>query len=272
MSRVFSTLACLLTLLALVVACQPAAPLPPTETPVPKPTATPMNSIRLTSGEWPPFTSENLPHFGLASRIVTEAFALKGITVEYGYFPWARSLKLAQDGEWDGSLVWHKSPEREQDFYFSDPAVVTGQNVFFHLKSYDFDWKEMKDLAGLNIGATIDYDYGEAFMQAEKAGEINVDRVPTDEQNFKKMLLGRIDIFPLDLDVGLAMLHQNFSAEEIAQITYHSQPIESYPYSLILSKKVPRNAELIVLFNAGLKELIDSGKMQLFIDESRQGK
>lgn len=271
MSRIFLKIACLFVLLALVVACQPAAPLLPTATSAPQATATPANSIRLSSGEWPPYTSENLPHSGLASRIVTEAFALKGITVEYGYFPWARSLKLAQDGEWDGSLIWHKSPDREQDFYFSEP-VVTGQNVFFHLKSHNFDWKEMKDLAGQHIGATIDYDYGEAFAQAEKAGQITVERVSSDEQNFRKLLAGRIDIFPLDLDVGLAMLRQNFTPEEVAQITYHPLPIESYPYSLILSKKVPRNAELIVLFNAGLKELIDSGKMQQFIDESRQGK
>jgi polar amino acid transport system substrate-binding protein len=271
MRRSFSIFASLLVLLVLLAACQPAPALPPTATLAPQATATALNTVRLTSGEWPPYLSENLPHFGLAARIVTEAFALKGIHVEYGYFPWARSLKLAQDGAWDGSLVWHRSPEREPDFYFSDP-VVTGQNVFFHLKSKSFDWQEMKDLTGLYIGATIDYDYGEAFTQAEKAGVISVERVSSDEQNFKKLLAGRIDIFPLDLDVGLAMLRQNFTAEEIAQITYHPRPIESYPYSLILSKKVPRNQELIVLFNAGLQELIDSGKMQQFVEESRQGK
>ena len=87
MPRLFLKTVCLLVLFALVVACQPAAtPLPPTVTPAPQATSTPNNSVRLSSGEWPPYTSENLPHFGLASRIVTEAFALKGITVEYGTF------------------------------------------------------------------------------------------------------------------------------------------------------------------------------------------
>jgi polar amino acid transport system substrate-binding protein len=130
----------------------------------------------------------------------------------------------------------------------------------------------MKDLKGLHIGATIDYNYGEAFAKAEADGTLTVERVASDEQNFRKLLAGRIDIFPLDLDVGLAMLRQNFTPEEMAQITYHPLPIESYTYSLMLSKKVPRNQEMLDLFNAGLKELIDSGKMQQFIDESRQGK
>jgi polar amino acid transport system substrate-binding protein len=62
-----------------------------------------------------------LPYFGLASRVVTEAFAAEGVTVEYGYFPWARSFMLAQTGEWDGTLIWTKSAEREKDFYYSEP-------------------------------------------------------------------------------------------------------------------------------------------------------
>lgn len=270
-NRWLSVSVSLLLVLVLTAACQPATP-PPTPIPTAiSATATPMNTVRLTSGEWPPYLSEKLPHFGLASRIVTDAFALKGITVEYGYFPWARSLKLAQDGDWDGSLIWHKTPERDKDFYFSE-TVVTGENVFFYLKSKPFNWKEMKDLAGKHIGATIDYNYGDAFAKAEADGTLTVERVSSDEQNFRKLLAGRIDIFPLDLDVGLAMLRESFTPEEAAQITYHPLPIESYTYSLMLSKKVERNKELIDLFNAGLKELIASGKVQQYIDESRQGK
>ncbi len=39
-------------------------------------------TIRITNGDWPPFTSEQLPSGGPLSRIVSEAFALEGITVE----------------------------------------------------------------------------------------------------------------------------------------------------------------------------------------------
>lgn len=269
--RFLSALTLSLVVLGLATRCQTPPPLP-TATPTRAPTATPLpNKIRVTNGEWPPYLSETLPHYGLASRIISEAFALKGITVEYGFFPWARSLMLAQNGEWDGSAVWFKNAEREKDFYFTDP-VIKSDYVFFHLKSYAFDWKEIKDLAGKNIGATIDYDYGDAFTQAEKAGTIAVERVPSDEQNFKKLLAGRIDIFPLDVNVGLAMLRQNFTPEEAAQITYHPLPVRSDFLYLLLSKKVARNEEMAAVFNAGLQELTASGKLQQFIDESRQGK
>lgn len=62
-------------------------------------------SVRLTNGEWPPYLGENLPHQGVASRIAAEAFALRGIEVQWEFHPWARSLKMASQGERDGSAV-----------------------------------------------------------------------------------------------------------------------------------------------------------------------
>ncbi|MEE9297196.1 MAG: amino acid ABC transporter substrate-binding protein, partial [Phycisphaerae bacterium] len=59
-------------------------------------------TIRLTNGEWQPYLSKDSPHHGFASHIVTEAFALVGVEVEYGFFPWKRSFKLAKEGTWDG--------------------------------------------------------------------------------------------------------------------------------------------------------------------------
>lgn len=255
--------------LMLLTACQTTTPTP--MTPTAAPTTVSGHVVRLTNGEFAPYLSETLPHYGLASRIVSEAFALQGYQVEYGFFPWARALLLAQTGEWDGSVVWHKTPEREVDFYFSDP-VVENRDVFFHLKSYAFEWQAMEDLAGLRIGGTIDYNYGAAFMEAEQAGQITVERIASDEQNFQKLLAGRLDIFPLDLEVGLSLLRERLTPAEAAQITYHPLAVQRSPFSLMLSKKIARNAELMTVFNAGLKALTDSGQVQQFIDEAHEGK
>lgn len=52
--------------------------------------------LRLTSGHWPPYMEYNPPHFGVISHIVTLAFAKHDTLVTYGFFPWSRSLMLAQ--------------------------------------------------------------------------------------------------------------------------------------------------------------------------------
>ena len=227
-------------------------------------------TISLTNGEWPPWLSKDLKHYGLVSHIVTEAFALEGVKVEYGFFPWKRAYKIAERGEWDGSVIWSKTPEREERFYYTDP-VLYGTMVFFHLKSYEFDWDTIEDLKGIKIGATLEYTYGKEFDNGAKIGVIKVDYLATDEQNLKKLLTSRIDIFPLERDVGYDMLRKNFKPEQVELFTHHPNPVRSTSFHLILSKKVKRSKRMLVLFNKGLKRLSETGKIDQFIDSSIKG-
>lgn len=233
--------------------------------------AGPVEKLRITNGEWPPYLSRDLQHYGLATRIVTEAFAQEGIQVEYAFFPWNRAFQLAQSGRWDGTAIWLQSPEREADFYLSDP-VIDSTFVFFHRKDFAFDWKTVDDLHGLRIGGTLEYNYGEKFEAAEKAGALQVERVSSDEQNFSRLLANRIQVFPMERDVGLEMLRKKFSAADRNRITWHKLPVRHDPLHLLLTRKNPLNALNIVRFNRGLKQLRDSGRIQQYLEESRQGR
>ncbi|MCP4688185.1 MAG: ABC transporter substrate-binding protein, partial [Desulfobacterales bacterium] len=179
-------------------------------------------------------------------------------------------LSLAKAGAFDGSVVWWKTPEREKDFFFSDP-VLDVRYVFFHLKSNPFDWKTVEDLKDVEIGATTGYDYGESFQNAEKNREIFVQRVPMDELNFKKLLKKKIEVFPVDVEVGYTMLKKIFPPEEVALFTHHPTPIRSDPHHLILSKKNEKNEKLVALFNRGLKRLRENGLIFKYLAESRRG-
>lgn len=223
--------------------------------------------VRLASGDWPPYLSETLPHHGIASRIVTEAFALQGITVQYGFFPWRRSLLLAQSGEWDGTAVWLKNEERARDFYLSDP-VMHAEYVFFHRKDVPFDWKRMRDLAKYRIGISNDYFYGEAFERAMKSGRLNVESVSSDEQNFRKLLGRRIDIFPMDRIAGIAMLRERFTPQEAALLAIHPKPLYRDAMYLLLNRKDPQNRLLMQEFNQGLQRLKASGQVEVYLKEA----
>jgi len=226
--------------------------------------------VRLTNGDWAPYYSKKLKHYGVASRIVKEAFALEGVRVEYGFFPWKRGFKMAEAGKWDGAVAWNKTPEREKFFYFSDVLWESGW-VFFHLKSYPFDWNSLDDLKNVKIGGTLEYIYTVEFLAAEQEGRLKVDRVTTDEQNFRKLLSGRIRIFPQLTDVGFYQLQQLFKPETVKLFTHHPKPLGTHHDYVLLSKKIERNKRLITLFNKGLKKLKDSGKHKQFFDESRRG-
>ncbi len=226
-------------------------------------------TIRLTNGEWLPYLSETLKHHGVASRIVTEAFALEGIKVEYVFLPWKRAYENARYGEYDGSVVWSRSPEREKDFYYSD-VIIDGISVFFHLKSYPFDWKTIQDLKGIQVGGTLGYHYA-LLEEAEKSGLIKIERAKTDKHNFLKLLYGHIEIFQLDRELGYYLLNKSFKPEEVVLFTHHPKPIVRDTYHLILSKKNEKNKRMLVLFNRGLKRLRESGKVDQYIAESLRG-
>lgn len=225
--------------------------------------------VRLTNGEWPPYLGQTLPHQGIASRIVAEAFALEGIEVHWDFYPWARSLMLAQRGQRTGSAVWLRSEERDKDFYVSDP-VVDSSYYLFHRKDHPLDWHEVQDLKGLQIGGANGFDYGPTFQQAEAEGTLNVRRQSNEELGLRQLLAGRIDVFPMDKTVAFDMLHQHFSAAERAQLTFHPKPLRSDTLHLMLSRAVPGNAELIARFNEGLKQLRDSGKIAQYLMEGQE--
>ncbi|MCX4029813.1 transporter substrate-binding domain-containing protein [Endozoicomonas sp. SM1973] len=229
------------------------------------------DKIRIAADEWPPYSSKNLKFEGVMHRIITEAFSLSNIEVEYGYFTGARALDLVKRGRWDATGGWTPSDERAKYFYFSD-ILLDETIVFFHLKSIDFDWKQWNDLQKIRIGTTIGYFYGSRFEAAKKKLNLTINQTPKDELNFKMLLKHRIELFPSNLDVGIYILKTNFSTEQFDQITYHPKPVDQGPLVLMFSKKSEKSKQLLNIFNYGLRKLKEDGKYAKFLKDSREGK
>jgi len=60
-------------------------------------------TLRLATGELPPYASVQYPDQGIALDIVRRAFAITGYEVNYTFKPWMRSLEEAREGKWDGT-------------------------------------------------------------------------------------------------------------------------------------------------------------------------
>lgn len=229
-------------------------------------------TIRLTNGEWQPYLSEHAPHYGFASHIIAEAFGLVGVEVEYGFFPWRRSFELAKKGAtWDGTAVWLYSEERAASFYYTD-SVIPSNTAFFHLNDVEFDWNTMEDLKDKRIGTTLEYSYGPEFDEADKSGIIDPERVATDELNLKKLLKGRIEVFPGEVMVTYTQIRETFSKEDAARFTHHPKSLHRNLQYLLLSKANPDNERFAELFNEGLKQLKESGRYDQIIADGLAGK
>ena len=223
-------------------------------------------TVVLANGEWSPYLSKSLPYYGVASRIVSAAFASQGIRVKYVFLPWKRAYYMAEKGEFDGTLAWRDSPSREKLFRISAP-VFMGKTVFFHARQHRYPWSTLDDLKGLRVGETLGYIY-DHLAAAERRGLIHTERAPTDLLNFLKLAHGRIDLFPCNLTVGLWLLNTRVPAKEAAQITWSPQPLEVSGYRVLLTRSSRRSLSLLHKLNQGLAKLRREGVVQQWLKES----
>lgn len=223
--------------------------------PLPHPPLT--QTILVSTGEWSPLISAKKLGYGPLSMVISEAFAVSGIKVEFRFFPWKRALQEVRSGRMVASSAWRKTDERQLDFLFSD-GVYDNQNVFFHLKSTAFDWDKLSDLKNYYIGAALGYAYSEDFEKAEERGDFEVFRVNKERSLVEMLLTKRIDVFPANREVGLQLIKSQ-TPEAFDQYAIHPKPISLKPLHLAFNKS-QRGKELLSKFNLGLQELKQSGR------------
>ncbi len=220
-----------------------------------------------------PGWSEYSKHYGYIIHIATEAFASVGIQTQIKWYSsWKRAFDQAKHNEDDTTCCWFFVDEREKDFYYSDPVTEESQ-VFFHLKSYQFNWQSVDDLKDIQIGGNSGFHYGDAMEKAEASGNIMMDRARSYEQNLKKLLAGRIQIYPAATITAYEHLNNIFPQKTIELFTYNPKPLLTKQLHLLLPKKMPtqRAKRLITLFNQGLQLLRSDGRYDKIIKDAQKG-
>lgn len=229
-------------------------------------------TIKVANGEFPPYTSKNLKHYGIYSKIVEEAFKLEGYTLKHTFYPWTRAYKNVKFGIDDISLTWIKTKDREKEVEFSSP-VTWNKKVLFHLKSKDIKWNNFSDLKKYKMAVTKSYTYGEEIDLWVKTKEANIFVVPEDGLRFNMLVFGRVDVFPMEKEAGYYLAKKVLSPENYKKITHHQKPVLEEGMSVIFSKQIPqeRRDKLKQAFENGLKKLKDSGQIKKYFQELRTG-
>ena len=204
--------------------------------------------IIITNGEWTPYQSEKLPHYGFASLIVTEAFCCVGRVRGVSISPWKRAFEEAKVGSAHASLIWSKTKEREPFFLFSDP-ILTSEAVLFHRKKMTFDWKTFADLEPYVIGRTLGYQY-----KIEEWPKLKFDQANTDEQNLQNWLSGGSTCSLCDKYACYELLNNKLPPQVKNQLTHHPVPYDQTPYTVIFSRERRDTPPLLALFNEGLQK------------------
>lgn len=222
-------------------------------------------SILLGSGEWPPYEGFKLPEYGLSNYWVRKAFESEGISIEFHFLPWKKSMAYASDGRFHGTLVWTKTPEREESFYFSSP-ILKQKTVFFHSSHKKLSWKSLSDLKGLRIGITKGYVYHPDLDRLIKE-DLNktpgskslffssVNENPGDEMSLRQLVSNKIDIWPVEIPVAQSLIRKFLTKQQTELITWNPRPLNENTYHLILNRKNTENLKYLEAFERGFNRL-----------------
>ncbi len=229
-----------------------------------------METITLLTGEWSPYTTSlddgKSPGtgggYGLACEIVTAV--LRGMQLEptYEFQPWSRVLDLLRSGQYEFAFPYRKTPEREQEFLFSD-TLITGNGVLFYniLSIPDSSSiKSITDLKKFSIGLVEGYRY-EPELETTLP---KIKHIKTELNAFEELVKGEIDLLPAEALVGQQILRRFFysSQHKVARL-----PGLNYPSSLhlIAPKAEPDRTAFMRQFNESLKQIRSSGIHREFL-------
>jgi polar amino acid transport system substrate-binding protein len=226
-------------------------------------------NVVLSNQEYPPYLGEELPDYGLLSKVVTEAFRLENVNVTYAWYPNNRTLQSARTGAVDGSLGWAITPDRQKDLLYTDP-VMSLRMVFFQRVDKKILWSAMRDLAPYRIGVTAGNTYSEDFMRLQQTGVLHTQEVGDDVLNMRKLLAKHIDLFPIDAEVGAMLVARTFSVDQRKLLIAQPRPFWIAPLHVVIWKKQPHAAELVQRFNLGLAALHRSGEFDRLIIQTRR--
>lgn len=228
------------------------------------------NEIVITTGEWPPYTSSKLKHYGVVAHLITDIFTEMGLKARFQLMPWARAYKEAATGRSDATGVWMYKEEREKDFIYSDP-ILEERFVLFHLKSDNFDWNRMEDLKGSELGGVRESSYGPKMDAAIKSGMLKMSRVTYFRQNFFRLLEGRIRLFPMEINVGYSTLRQFVPKEKHSLITHHPKSIHENFSHVLFSRASKDSKKLVVAFNKMLQRFRETGRYDQYFKDLKEG-
>ncbi|WP_102505752.1 substrate-binding periplasmic protein [Salinivibrio kushneri] len=236
------------------------------------PMLTHAQSIRLTSGEYPPFISQHLPNQGPLTEIIVLAAEEANLDITFGYFLWHESMALAQQGQWNGTVGWAFTKERALDFIYSD-AIYTESAVFFHRKDKAFNWSKPEDLAGLAVGVGLGYIDVNTLTRLQKSGiDVKLQEFETEEDQVHALLNNQIDIALGNKDVLLYIIKTTLSAEQARQLTYHPHPFRVTPLHVLFSRKIKQAYEHSRAFNKGLRRIKTDSRYKAVWNQFRRQK
>lgn len=261
-TRLAAFAAILLVLALVLTACTPVAPQQPTASPTTASAATTVPAAATVSSKkyviasdatFPPMeiVDANKQIVGFDIDMMNAIAKTMGFQVEYKNTAWDGIFAGLENGDYDAVLSSVSiDPGRQKTYDFSDPYMNAGQAVVVRVDEAAI--KSDKDLPGKVVGAQIATT---GAMAVEKIAGVTLKQYDTIDLAFMDLVNKAIDAVVVDTPVAAqyALTSETFKGK----LMIVGQPFTDEYYGLLVKKG--QNAELLTLFNEGLKKIKADG-------------
>lgn len=213
--------------------------------------------VVLASLDWEPYIGQKMKANGYVAELVREAFKRKGYDLEIKFMPWARVIKMAKEGKYDGYFPEYFAEELKVNYEVSSP-FPGGPLGFYKRKGTTIKFNSIKDLMPYRIGVVRGYVNTKEF---DEAGYLKKEEVKDDLLNFRKLFKKRLDLVVADKFVGKYVVSKDLP-DKLAELEFVDPPLENKDLYVCISKKTAESMAKFKAFEEGLKEITADGTVQ----------
>ncbi|WP_213878468.1 transporter substrate-binding domain-containing protein [Pseudomonas sp. dw_358] len=195
--------------------------------------------LRIVTEPWAPYVyvDSHDQAKGIDYEVTATVFQRLGIDVEWQFLPWKRCLAMLAQGQADGALDIFHTTARDNELLYPAEPLSDVQFMLFQDNRHPHSVSTLDDLAGLTVGTSPGYFYGDAFMNAQTFKQ---ETAPSHEANFGKLIRGRVDLVLTDRRVGEHVIREMGLQDQVSEL-----PVVIYQNKQFLA--VRRNAGMDLL-------------------------
>ncbi|MEJ5999235.1 substrate-binding periplasmic protein [Paucibacter soli] len=205
-------------------------------------------AVPLCASEFPPYSGAQLPGQGVMIELAAQAFKRQGLQASASFMPWARVIKLGEQGACIIVGIW-RNEQRDQLYSYSRPMLRQELGFFARMGSAP-DLRRLQDLRlGVERGSYVSAELQEPGLQIDLASD--------QKGNFRKLALGRVDLVFSERATGQFLLAAE--PELGRQIEWRAPRLEFKNAHLAMSKNHPQARAWLDAFDLGLAAMKADG-------------
>ena len=197
---------------------------------------------------WPPYSDKFGE--GISKDIVQRAFKAMNVDVHFVVVPYARALKMTENGKLDGSFNVTKQQSTLDKFSFHKKPILQAKASFYYPIDSPFDFQSIDQIpTGTTIALILDYEYGNKYQTQKK--RFSETRVSKQRQIIQLLIKKRVEVAIMFDEVAkysLSEMNLPHNAIKKGQINHVSDIFVAF-------NKAKRTQPIIKIFNQGLEKI-----------------